>query len=295
MSTTSRSSAVPVGSARRTAGWQTVEAALLHVAIVALAILMLVPFAWMVSTAIKPSEEVLTLTPNWLPQNPTLSPFGEVWARIPFGRFYLNSLLVAGIATISTVILGSMTGYVLAKFEFPGRDILFISILATMMVPVEVTFIPLYVIMADIGWVNTYPGLIAPALMTGFGVFIMRQFTRTIPTDFIEAARIDGSSELGIYWRIILPLTTPAVATLAIFTFMNNWDNFLWPLIITNSVLMKTIPLGIQSFLQQEAGYPAHFNLIMAANLIGLVPILIVFASLQRYFVKGIVAGGIKG
>jgi multiple sugar transport system permease protein len=163
------------------------------------------------------------------------------------------------------------------------------------MVPVEVTFIPLYILMAELGWVNTYQGLIAPTLMTGFGVFLMRQFSRTIPTDFVEAARIDGASEIGIYARIILPLTTPALATLAIFTFMANWDAFLWPLIITNSVLMKTIPLGIASYLQQEAGYPARFNLIMAANLIGVVPVMLVFGSMQRYFVKGIVAGGIKG
>lgn len=278
-----------------TAYWRSAESVTFHVAAIAIALLMLIPFVWMVSTALKPPEEVLTLTPKWIPTRLVPGNFVEIWQKIPFGRFYVNSLIVAGAATCSVTFLGSLTGYALAKFQFPGRDVLFVSILATMMVPSEVTFIPLYIIMADLKWVNTYQGLIAPTLMTGFGVFLMRQFCRTIPSEFIEAARIDGSSEFGIYLRIIVPLTTPAIATLAIFTFMNNWDAFLWPLIVTNSVPMKTIPLGVAAFYQAEAGYPAQFNLIMAANLTGLVPVMVVFTALQRYFVKGIVAGGIKG
>jgi multiple sugar transport system permease protein len=294
VSTTSRALSAARADAR-SLRWAMLETVLVHAFLIAVSVLMLVPFAWMVATSLKPPDEVLSLTPNWLPRRLVPGNFAEVWLKLPFGRFYLNSLFVAATATVSTVFLGSLTGYVLAKFDFPGRDVLFVLILATMMVPVEVTFIPLYILMADLGWVNSYQGLIAPTLMTGFGVFLMRQFTRTIPNDFVEAARIDGASELGIYARVILPLTTPALATLAIFTFMANWDAFLWPLIITNSTLMKTIPLGIASYLQQEAGYPARFNLIMAANLIGVVPVMIVFGSMQRYFVKGIVAGGIKG
>lgn len=294
MSTTSRV-AVASRADARTFRWANIESVFVNVLLAVLAVLMLVPFAWMIATSLKPPEEVMSLTPNWLPKKIVVGSFAEVWQKLPFGRFYLNSIFVAITASVSTVVLGSLTGYALAKFEFPGRNLLFMLILATMMVPVEVTFIPLYIMMADLGRVNTYQGLIAPTLMTGFGVFLMRQFSRTIPNDFIEAARIDGASQIGIYARVILPLTTPALATLAIFTLLANWDAYLWPLIITCSVLMKTIPLGIASYLQQEAGYPARFNLIMAANLIGVLPVMLVFGSLQRYFIKGIVAGGIKG
>lgn len=274
---------------------ETVGTALLHIVMIVVSLLMLVPFAWMVSTSLKAPDEILTLTPKWIPSHLVWGNFSYVVTKVPFGRFYANSLIVAVTTTLSTVFLASLTGYALAKYSFPGRDLLFACILATMMVPSQVTFIPLYIAFARLGWSNTYQGLIVPGLMTGFGVFLMRQYISTLPTEFIEAARIDGCGEFRIFGRIILPLTTPALATVAIFTFIGHWDEFLWPLIITNSRAMKTIPLGIAEFQQQEAGYPAHYNWIMAANLIGLVPVLIVFLSVQRYFVKGIISGGLKG
>ncbi len=279
----------------RRLSFRQIERLILHLLMIALAILMLIPFVWMVSTSVKPADQILSLTPEWLPDEIVLENFSFVWNAVPFLQFYTNSLLVATVTTLSTAFLAALAGYALAKFEFPGRDLIFISFLATMMVPSQVTFIPLYIIMAKLHWIDTYLGLITPGLISGFGVFLMRQYIRGLPTEFIEAARIDGASELRIFLRIILPLSTPALATVAIFTFMGEWDAFLWPLIVTNSVKMKTIPLGIASFYQQEAGYPARYNWIMAANLIGLVPVLIVFLSLQRYFVRGIVSGGIKG
>ncbi len=273
----------------------SIDSAALHLLMIILAVLTLLPFAWMISTSLKPPDEVVSVTPNWLPRHLVPQNFADVWQEVPFGQFYLNSIIAATVVTLSTVILSSLTGYALAKFDFPGRDVLFVSILATMMVPWEVTFIPLYIVMSNLGWVNTYQGLVAPGLMSGFGVFLMRQFCQTLPSELLEAARMDGASEFTIYLRLILPLTTPALATLAIFTFMGNWDQFLWPVIITNANEMKTIPLGIASFFQEDQGYPARYNLIMAANLIGLVPVMVVFMALQRYFVKGIVAGSIKG
>jgi multiple sugar transport system permease protein len=262
---------------------------------IALGLVMMLPFVWMVSTSLKPPEEVLSIRPQWIPGRFVWDNFPEVWRQIPFERFYANSLLVGIIMTLTTTAFAALTGYALAKFTFPGRDIIFIGILATMMVPSQVTFIPLYIAFAEFGWVNTYQGLVVPGLMSGFSVFLMRQYMQTLPTELIEAARMDGCSEVRVFFDIMLPLATPALATVAIFTFMGHWDEFLWPLIITNSVNMKTIPLGMASFQQQEAGYPAHYNLIMAANLTALVPVMIVFLSLQRYFVKGITAGSVKG
>ncbi len=235
-----------------------IEKLVVHLFMIGLAVLMLIPFAWMVSTAVKPADQVLSLTPEWLPNEIVLENFSYVWNAIPFSRFYVNSLVVASVTTISTTLLAALAGYAFAKFEFPGRDLIFISFLATMMVPSQVTFIPLYIIMARLKWIDTYFGLIAPGLMSGFGVFLMRQYLRSLPTEFIEAARIDGASELGIFVRIILPLAKPALATVAIFTFMAEWDAFLWPLIVTNSVKMKTIPLGIYVILSTRGRLPCR-------------------------------------
>ena len=264
--------------------------------IVAVALVMLIPFAWMVSTAFKITPEVVKIPPTLIPDDPTLENFPLSWNSAPFGRFYINSLIVTSVITLSVMFLASLTGFALAKYKFRGREFVFFYFLGTMIVPFEVIMIPLFYLMHQINLVDTYPGIILPSMLTAFGIFLMRQFITTIPDDLLDAARIDGCGEFWIYWNIILPLTKPAMATLLIFTFMWNWDDFLWPLVIIQSTKMQTIPLGLSMFAARfEIQAALTWNLIMAATLISIIPVIAVFLFMQKYFVKGITLSGLKG
>jgi multiple sugar transport system permease protein len=255
-------------------------------------ILLVGPFIWMVLGSIKTTGELRQVPPTWLPQNPILSNYTDLLDRLNFGRFFLNSTIVAAAVTAGNVIFCSMLGYALAKLSFPGKRVLFAVVLGTLMVPAIVTFMPLFVLVANLNLVNTHAGLILPFLVGAFGVFLMRQFIGGIPDELLDAARVDGAGEHYIFWRIVMPLCGPAIATLTILTFLSSWNSFLWPLVVATSEDMYTLPVAIALFAtgQQET----NIALLMAGSVVVIVPVLIVFILLQRYFTQGIAMTGIK-
>jgi len=248
---------------------------------------MFFPFVWMFLTSLKPFAEIFELK-VW-PQAPTLDNYREVLFKTQFPRWFLNSLIVALITTFSVLLFDSLVGYTLAKLRFPGRGLVFVLILSTLMVPTEMLIIPWYVMSTQYGWSNTYWGLLFPGLISAFGVFLMRQFFQTLPTDLLDAGRIDGLSEFGVFWRIAFPLVRPALAALGIFTFLGNWNAFLWPLIVVQTADMRTIPVGVALF-SSEAG--TAWNLIMAASSLAVLPVLLVFLFFQRQIIEGVVLTG---
>ncbi len=255
-------------------------------------ILLVGPFVWMVLGSIKTTGELRQVPPTWLPQNPTLANYEDLFSRLNFVGYFFNSTVVAVAVTIGNIVFCSMLGYALAKLTFPGKRVLFAVVLATLMIPGVVTFMPLFVLVANMGLVNTHAGLILPFLVGAFGVFLMRQFIAGIPDELLDAARVDGAGEHYIFWRIIIPLCGPAIATLGILTFLGSWNSFLWPLVVATSETMYTLPVAIALFAtgQQET----NIALLMAGSVVVIVPVLIVFIALQRYFTQGIAMTGIK-
>lgn len=255
------------------------------------ALLMVVPYYWMFITSIKPPEEIHTYPPQFFVKHPTLQPYVDLFSFLPMGRSLLNSLLVASTVTASNVLFCSLAGYAFSKLRFPGRDAIFFTLIASMMIPWQVNLIPGYLIIRSFGWLNTFWALIIPKLALPFGIFLCRQYILTIPNDLLEAARIDGCSELGIYRRVILPLITPALATLTIFTFLAQWNDFVWPLVVIHSSQMRTVPLII-SVLNGQFG--ANFAMVMAGAVVVTLPMILVFLVFQRQFIKGIVLTTIR-
>jgi len=255
------------------------------------ALAILFPFVWMVLTSLKPESEVITYPPRLLPQHFTLQAYKDVWGEIQFGRLFLNSVIFATGVTLVSLTLDSLTAYALARLRFPGREIIFWLIIATLMVPFQVLLVPVFLQVFDLHLLNTYAGLIIPRATNAFGIFMLRQFFMTIPRDFDEAARLDGAGEFYIFRKITLPLSLPALATLGIFHFTFNWNDFLWPLIITTNDDMRTLPAGLAVFSGQ---HETQYNLMMAGAVLTLLPLLIAFLFLQRYFIRGIALTGLK-
>ncbi|WIY25813.1 carbohydrate ABC transporter permease [Parasedimentitalea psychrophila] len=253
-------------------------------------VLMVMPIAYMISTSLKWPHEVYNV--NLIPVEPTLDNYMFVLEDGRFYMWFINSGIIAVLTTISNLLFDSLVGYTLCKFKFPGRTIVFIAILSTLMIPTEMLVIPWYLMSQSFGWLDSYWGIMFPGLMTGFGTFLMKQFFETVPDDFIEAARIDGLNELQIWWTVALPLVKPALAALAIFVFLGNWTAFLWPLIVTNSTEMYTIPVGLSGF-GDEAD--VAWELIMTGAAISTIPTLIVFLIFQRFIIRGVVMAGLKG
>ncbi|GAB3423796.1 carbohydrate ABC transporter permease [Flindersiella endophytica] len=253
--------------------------------------LTIVPLLYMVSLSLQTEGETLSGDPVLWPSVAQWGNYAELFAKAPFGHFIVNSLVVAGGITVAHLVFDPLVGYVFAKFRFPFKNTLFILLLATLMVPFFVRMIPLYVMMSNLGWLNSYQALITPFLMDAFGIFLMRQFIQPIPDDLIQAARIDGASELGIYWRIILPQARPALAVLGLFTFVHQWNEFLWPLVATTTEEMRTIPVGLTLFNQE---YFTLWHLTAAGSVILFVPTALLFVFSQRYFVRGITLSGLK-
>jgi multiple sugar transport system permease protein len=258
------------------------------------AILMLLPFEWMIVASLMSPREIMTRPLVWLPALPQFENYARLAEAIPLGRMYLNSLVVTTAITCGILLSSSSAGYGFAKFHFPGRDALFLLVLATLMIPFFVFLIPVFYIVSQLGWVDTYQGLIVPHVVTAFGIFLMRQYMLSLPDELLDAARIDGASEFGIYWRIVLPLVGPALGALAILAFVYQWNSFLWPLIVIRSTELATIPIGLNS-LREYASQPEVINLQMAGATAAIVPVLIVFALFQRWFVQGIALTGLKG
>ena len=253
--------------------------------------IMIVPFVWMIVTSFKPLDEINTYPPSFFIRKPTIAAYAELFRIIPMGRYLLNSLFVTSAITLANIFFCSLAGYAFAKHRFFGRDKLFLLLIGSMMIPWQVNLIPGFVIIKKFGWLNSFYGLIIPAMSGAFGIFLMRQFIMTIPDDLIDAAKIDGCSEFTIYRRVILPLIQPALASLAIFTFMGQWNNFVWPLVIIYSSKMRTIPLAL-SVLNGQFG--TNFAMVMAGAVVATTPVLIVFIAFQKYFIKGIALTGLK-
>ncbi len=255
------------------------------------AALMIIPYYWMFLSSVKPPAELHTYPPRFYVMHPTLKPYIDLFTLLPMARSLFNSLFVASSVTASNVFLCSLAGYAFAKFRFPGRDLIFFVLLSSMMIPWQVNLIPGFLIIKQFGWLNTFYALIIPKLALPFGIFLCRQYIMSIPNDLIEAARIDGCSELTIYWRVIFPLITPALATLAIFTFLAQWNDFVWPLIVVQDSHMRTVPLII-AVLNGQFG--SNFAMIMAGAVVITLPMIVVFLMFQRQFIKGVFLTTIK-
>src|SRR5262245_38162251 len=257
------------------------------------ALTVMFPFFWMAVTSLKTVPEIQRVPLQVLPDRwSNLDNYREVFARQPFGRFLLNSALVASVAAVSSLVVSSLAGYGFAKFRFPGRNLFFFAIIGILMVPFQSVVVPLYLWVNRLGLLDTYLGILAPDLVSVFGVFLMRQSIEVVPRDYIDAARIDGSSELGIFWRVILPAVRPALATLLIVKFMWTWNELFWPLVVVNSPTMKVVTLGLVGFTNM---YFIEYNLVTAAAVISILPILAVFLVGQRWVVQGVVMSGLKG
>lgn len=253
-------------------------------------VIMVSPLLFMFSTSFKTADQVYDL--RLIPAAPTLANYITVMADGRFLRWFFNSMLVAVIVTVSNCFFDSLVGYTLAKFEFRGRYFIFLAILSTLMIPTEMLVIPWYLMSSQLGWLDSYWGIMFPGMMTAFGTFLMKQFFETVPNDFIEAARVDGLNEFQIWWKVALPLVTPALSALAIFTFLGNWTAFFWPLIVTTSKELYTLPVGLSSFAVEQQ---IQWEMIMTGAAIATIPTLIVFIVLQRYIVRGVMLAGLKG
>ncbi|MDE2819739.1 MAG: carbohydrate ABC transporter permease [Chloroflexota bacterium] len=271
---------------------QSAARALKYLVLAGGAFLMVFPFVWMMIASVMTAGEIQMRPPVWLPAQPQFDNYSELARSIPIGRLYFNSLFTSGIIVLGVLLSSSLAGFAFAKYRFPGRELLFYLILATMMIPFFVTLIPVFFIVRQLGWIDTYQGLVVPGLASAYGIFLMRQFMVTVPDELLDAARIDGASEPMIYWRIVIPLVKPALATLGTFTFIGAWNNFLWPLLVLNSRELFTLPLGINSL---RSLYADNTNLLMAGTAVAVVPMLLLFVFLQRYFIKGIALTGLKG
>jgi multiple sugar transport system permease protein len=271
--------------------WKVSKNVMLHLVIYALAIVVIAPFLWMILTSFKDMSEIYVYPPKWLPEKFNLDNYVNAFTAAPFGRYYLNSLIVAFAVTLGQLITCSMAAFAFARLRFKGRDILFYIFLGTMMIPYNVTMIPSFMVLYWLGWIDSYYALIVPGLASAFGTFLLRQFFITIPRELEEAAYIDGASRFQVLRRIIVPLAKPALATLAIFTFMGVFNDFIWALIVINSEQMQTVQLGLAIFRDR---YLTEWDLLMAGSVTAVLPILIVFFFAQKYFIKGITLSGLK-
>jgi multiple sugar transport system permease protein len=308
----------PPPSPRRRRRWndRTWKAALAYVILVPGAILFVAPLAWLVSASFQPVGDIFSWPPQWIPENPTLDGYklffgigGDVAASLGaqgVPRWFINSAIVATSVTALQLFFNSLAAYVFAKRRFPGRDVIFLLFLATMMVPPTVTLIPNYLVLKHIplfggndifglgghGWLDSYYGLILPGSVSAFGIFLLRQYMRSIPDELLDAARIDGASEFKIFWSVVLPLCRPALAAMAIFTFTYAWEDFFWPLIIVSDSDLYTAPLGLALFVTKNR---TSWDMLMAGSVIATLPMIVVFMIFQRNFIRGISLSGLKG
>jgi ABC-type glycerol-3-phosphate transport system permease component len=257
------------------------------------ALLFLVPFFWMISSSLKPNYQIFEVPPRWLPNPPQWDNYREALTTLPFDRYMVNTAIITALTIVGHVVSCTLIAYAFARLRAPGRDVLFLVVLATMMLPYPVTMVPLYVLFKQLGWINTFLPLSVPAFFgSAFYIFLLRQFFLTIPPDFEDAAIIDGANTLQILWRVILPLSMPAVATVAIFTFQAAWNDFLAPLIYLQKPELYTVTLGLQFF---RSTYTTNWAYLMAASLVTSLPVIVVFFLAQRYFIEGITLSGVKG
>jgi multiple sugar transport system permease protein len=265
---------------------------ILHTVLIIGGLIMIFPLIWMIFSSFKPSLEIISVDFHFFPKTWTLRNYVKVFDEVKIARGYLNSIIVASAVSLLVVLSATASGYMFAKMRFRGRDLLFFLVLASVMVPPQILIIPLYILINQFGWIDSYQGLVFPFMMNAFGIFLMRQFMYGIPTDLIEAARMDGASDFKIYFSIIIPLVRSSIAVLGILIFLWTWDELLWPLVIVHRNEMKTLPLIFTHFTQAEQVFPGE-SLAAATLVIG--PVLIVYGFFQRHFVKGLSMTGLKG
>lgn len=277
---------------RRGQGGYTVKTFISQSLLTLVLLLFVVPFAWMIATALKPGDEVFTNPPTLLGSEIRWDNFTQAWNFVPFGRFMFNGVLVAVLGTVLVLATSVLAAFAFAQLRFRGRDNIFLLFLGTLMLPQEVVVVPMFVLMRELGWVDSYASLILPWAFTAFGTFMLRQFFRTVPGELYEAAVVDGASKLRILLQVYLPIARPALAVLAVFTFINYWNSFLWPLIVINSTEKSTVPLGMTYFLGQHGN---QWHLLMAAATISMLPTVAILLLLQKHLVKGISLSGLGG
>lgn len=264
----------------------------LYLVLTVLLVLVITPFVWMVLGSFKTEGELRQVPPTWLPEAATLDNYTRLFAQLDFGRYFANSTIVAAVVTGGNLLFCSMVGYALSLLRFRGRNLVFVAVMVTLMIPGVVTFVPLFVLVVNMGLADSLPGLIVPFLASPFGVFLMRQYFLSLPGDLMEAGRIDGCSELEIFFRIYLPLAGPAMATLGILTFLGSWNNFLWPLVVASSERTYTLPVALA--LYSTGQNSTEYGLLLAGATVVVLPVLIVFLIFQRRFIEGIATTGIK-
>jgi multiple sugar transport system permease protein len=266
--------------------------AVLYVVLIGAAVMTAFPLLWMVSASFMPAGEANSVPPPLLPSEVTFEHYRQLFTQLNMGRYLLNSTLLATAVTLLSLLLNSMAGYAFAKFRFPGRDGLFKTLLAALVIPAQVAMLPLFLLLKSMGLVNTYGGVIVPTMASIFGIFLIRQYTLSVPDSLLEAARIDGASEFRIYWSVVLPLIMPILVTLAIFTFMGTWNDFMWPLIVLTDNDLYTLPVALAVFSREHV---QDNELMMAGAVVTVLPVLFVFLALQRYYIQGIMMGSVKG
>lgn len=264
----------------------------IYALVILVTVIMLLPFVWMLSASLKLNREVFEFPIHWIPQHPRWQNYVDIWTKIPLGLFVFNTAKITFAVTILQLFTSSFAAYAFAKLRFPYRDWLFLGYIATIAMPWQVYMVPQFILMREFGLYNTHWALIALQAFTAFGVFLMKQFYMSIPDELCEAARVDGMNEYQIWWKIMLPLSKPALSTLTIFTFVFAWNDFLGPMIYLTKTDLKTIQIGLRMFISQ---YSAEYGLIMAASVVAIIPVLIVFLALQRFFVEGVASSGLKG
>ncbi|MGO7540215.1 carbohydrate ABC transporter permease [Rhizobium ruizarguesonis] len=270
----------------------TPKSVAIYAIVIAVTLIMLMPFAWMLSASLKLSRDVFAFPIEWIPSEPQWHNYVDIWTKIPLALFIYNTSKLTIIVTLLQLLTSSFAAYAFAKLNFPYKNTLFLGYIATIAMPWQVYMVPQFLLMREFGLNNTHLALICLQAFTAFGVFLMRQFYMSIPTELCEAARIDGMNEYQIWARIMLPLSKPALSTLTIFTFVTTWNDFLGPMIYLTKTELKTVQIGLRMFISQ---YSAEYGLIMAASVVALIPVLVVFLSLQRFFVEGIASTGLKG
>jgi multiple sugar transport system permease protein len=262
-----------------------------YVLLGAAALLTTYPLVWMLAASVMPAGEATVYPPHVAPHAVTLAHYAELFTRLHLGRYVVNSAAIAALVTATALVFNSMAGYAFAKLRFAGRDRMFRVLLAAMLVPAQVSMLPLFLMVKALGLLNTYWGVMVPGMASVFGIFLIRQHALSIPDSLLDAARIDGASELRIYWSLVLPLCRPVLVTLAVFTFMGTWNDFMWPLIVLADAEMHTLPVALASLLGEHA---QDTELMMAGSVLTVLPVLLVFLALQRHYVEGLTSGGVK-
>jgi multiple sugar transport system permease protein len=261
------------------------------VAAVAIALAVLLPLIWMLIASLRPEQDIVTNPPTLWPRSFTIEHYLDIWNELPFAKLYRNTLVFAGTVTVISLLFDSMAAYALARLRFRGREAVFVIVLIMLMLPFQITLVPLYDLLNNLGLVNSFTGMIVPRATNAFGIFFLRQFFLSLPKDLEEAARVDGASEWRIYWRVVLPLARPALLTLGLFHFQFNWNDLLWPLIMTSDTSRATLPAGLSLFMGQHV---TQYGLLLAGAVLSLLPVIVLFLLIQRSFVQGIATTGLK-